>query len=135
MWPGPRRPESTLDEQGGRSASGEAVERTSPGRARRGRDDQPETADDQPGRNDDTRLDGTDSAGDEKDDVVVVVVVVEPGNPHRIRRAGVGDRRQDEQGAQEQDSDRCPAAHRSGPYDAAGARASASAAALPHALS
>jgi hypothetical protein len=52
------------------------------------------------------RVDRADGARDEEDDVVVIVVVIEAGDPHRIRGAGVRDRREREQHGQQQDSDR-----------------------------
>ena len=50
------------------------------------------------------RVDGRDGARNEKNDVVVIVVVVEPGNPRRVRGAGVGTGGKREQDAQEESS-------------------------------
>src|SRR5438876_2239902 len=102
---------TALREQGGRRSSGAGSERAGRDELRLTRRDQSDADGDEPDRIRNAGVDGGDGAGDEQDDVVVVVVIVETGNPRRVRRAGVGEGRKREQGAQEEARKQRPAFH------------------------
>src|SRR5207249_10265302 len=81
---------TALREEVGRSPRGEGFEWAGRDELSSARGDQAETDGDEPAGVRDVGVDGGDSAGDEQDDVIVVVVIVETGNPWRVRRAGIG---------------------------------------------
>ena len=91
------------------------VERARRDGPRATRDQRPETHSPWPNRIHDARLADGDGAGDGEDDVVVIGIIVEARNPRRVRRAGLGERRERDQDAKQQD-DRPSAAHCTGPY-------------------
>ena len=91
------------------------VERARRDGPRATRDQRPETHNPWPNRIHDARLADGDGADDGEDDVVVIGIIVEARNPRRVRRAGLGERRERDQDAKQQD-DRPSAAHCTGPY-------------------
>src|SRR5213080_1869751 len=98
-------------EDGVTRPGGKGFERAGRDELSSARGDQAETDGDEPASVRDVGVDGGDGAGDEQDDVIVVVVIVETGNPCRVRRAGVGEGRKREQGTQEEARKRRPAFH------------------------